>query len=216
MTLSHQRPLGVWGFGWLPLVKVQNRHFEKVIACMVLKLTVYIKNVISFFYKLKALWNADIWNFFGEMFDFGLYFPENWLFGGSDMVMTSLWRHMLNVCILVCMERRDRFCEILARNYAPGAAAPGTVAPGAAAPGEWIIWDNFLSSICSRSIVWMYTAPGAYLDMLLEHCGFQICSWSIFAVCSWSIVHFNMLLEHIWLRILLQIIHAPGAAAPGA
>ena len=29
----------------------------------------------------------------------------------------------------------DCFCEILARNYAPGAAAPGTVAPGAAAPG---------------------------------------------------------------------------------
>ena len=26
------------------------------------------------------------------------------------------------------------FCEILALNYAPGAAAPGTVAPGAAAP----------------------------------------------------------------------------------
>ena len=26
------------------------------------------------------------------------------------------------------------FCEILARNYAPGAAAPGTAAPGAAAP----------------------------------------------------------------------------------
>ena len=24
-----------------------------------------------------------------------------------------------------------RFCEILARNYAPGAAAPGTAAPGA-------------------------------------------------------------------------------------
>ena len=40
-----------------------------------------------------------------------------------------------------------RFCEILAQNYAPGAAAPGTAAPGAA-------------------------APGAYLDMLLEHCAF--------------------------------------------
>ena len=25
----------------------------------------------------------------------------------------------------------DCFCEILARNYAPGAAAPGTAAPGA-------------------------------------------------------------------------------------
>ena len=27
------------------------------------------------------------------------------------------------------------FCEILALNYAPGAAAPGTAAPGPAAPG---------------------------------------------------------------------------------
>ena len=27
------------------------------------------------------------------------------------------------------------FCEILALNYAPGAAAPGTAAPGADAPG---------------------------------------------------------------------------------
>ena len=31
------------------------------------------------------------------------------------------------------------FCEILVRNYAPGAAAPGTAAPGAAAPRAWII-----------------------------------------------------------------------------
>ena len=28
-----------------------------------------------------------------------------------------------------------RFCEILARNYASGAAAPGTAAPEAAPPG---------------------------------------------------------------------------------
>ena len=27
-----------------------------------------------------------------------------------------------------------RFCEILARNYAPGTVAPGTAAPGTAAP----------------------------------------------------------------------------------
>ena len=64
------------------------------------------------------------------------------------------------------------FCEILARNYTPGAAAPGTAAPVAAAPGAWIIWSNILSSICSRSIIWICTAPGAYLDMLLEHCAF--------------------------------------------
>ena len=64
------------------------------------------------------------------------------------------------------------FCEILARKYAPGAAAPGTAAPGAAVPGAWIIWCNILSSICSRSFTWMYTAPGAYLNMLLEHCAF--------------------------------------------
>ena len=55
------------------------------------------------------------------------------------------------------------FCEILARNYAPGAVAPGAAAPGASAPGAWIIWGNILSSICSRSIVHFKYAPGAYL-----------------------------------------------------
>ena len=63
----------------------------------------------------------------------------------------------------------------------------------------------------------MNTAPGGYLDMLLEHSVYYICSWSIFAIiCSWSIVHSNMLLEHTYLTILPQIIHAPEAAAPGA
>ena len=63
--------------------------------------------------------------------------------------------------------KAESFCEILAWNYAPGAAASGTAAPGA-----WIIWGNILSLICSRSIIWMYSAPGAYLDMLLGHCAF--------------------------------------------
>ena len=43
---------GEW---WLPPEKNLNRHFEKFIACMVLKLTVYVRNAnaISFFYKPK-------------------------------------------------------------------------------------------------------------------------------------------------------------------
>ena len=34
--------------GWLPPEKIKSRHFEKFIDCMVLKLTVYIRSVISF------------------------------------------------------------------------------------------------------------------------------------------------------------------------
>ena len=39
--------------GWLPPKKIKSRHFAKSINCMVLKLTVYITNVISFSYKPK-------------------------------------------------------------------------------------------------------------------------------------------------------------------
>ena len=52
----------------------------------------------------------------------------------------------------------ERLSETLAPNHAPGADAPGTAAPQA-----WIIWENILSWLCSRSIIWMYTTPGAYL-----------------------------------------------------
>ena len=69
-----------------------------------------------------------------------------------------------------------------------------------------MLQEHYLNVHCSRSI--FRHAPGALciLDIL----------WSMFAICSWSIVHSNMLLEHIWLRILLQIIHVPGAVVPGA
>ena len=44
---------------------------------MVLNLTAYyVRNIIPSF-KQKAQWNSDIWNFFGEKFNFGLYFTEN-------------------------------------------------------------------------------------------------------------------------------------------
>ena len=40
--------------GWLPPEKFKSRHFEKFIDCMVLKLTVNIRNVISFSCKPKT------------------------------------------------------------------------------------------------------------------------------------------------------------------
>ena len=82
-------------------------------------------------------------------FEVGTWFRE----------LISYWEVMrcqLDLSITVC------FYEILARTYAPGATAPGA----------WIIWGNILSSTCSKSIIWMYTAPGAYLCMFLEHCAF--------------------------------------------
>ena len=40
-----------------------------------------------------------------------------------------------DVTAYLMLGRTESFCEILALNYAPGAAAPGTAAPGTAAPG---------------------------------------------------------------------------------
>ena len=61
------------------------------------------------------------------------------------------------------------FCEILALNYAPGAADLGTAAPGAAAPGAWTIWSNILSQICSRSIFECKMLQEHIVNMLQEH-----------------------------------------------
>ena len=48
--VNHLRwPVG----GWLPPEKIKSRQFEKCIDCMVLKLAVYIRNVISFSYNQK-------------------------------------------------------------------------------------------------------------------------------------------------------------------
>ena len=39
---------------------------------MILNLyTVYVENVISFFYKSKTRWKSNIWDFFDEIFNFG-------------------------------------------------------------------------------------------------------------------------------------------------
>ena len=61
---------------------------------MVLKLTAYIKNSISFPFKPKTRWNSDIKNYFSEIFIFisifDLYFIEYRLFQSSAMVKTSL------------------------------------------------------------------------------------------------------------------------------
>ena len=68
-----------------------NKHPNKQTntACMVLKLTVYVRNVIFVFYKPKTRWNFDIWNCFGNIFNFGLCFTKNRLFWDLAMLMTS-------------------------------------------------------------------------------------------------------------------------------
>ena len=35
-----------------------------------------------------------------------------------------------------------------------------------------VVYYAMAAMLDCRSIIWMYTAPGAYLDMLLEHCAF--------------------------------------------
>ena len=60
----------------MPTEKIKNHHFEKknILACMVFKLHVYVRNIISFFYmyKPKAQSNSDIWNFLSQNCNFGL------------------------------------------------------------------------------------------------------------------------------------------------
>ena len=90
-----------------------KKHFEKVVACMGLDLTVYVRNVISFRYKPKTGSNTDIWNIFGQIFDFGLCFTENRLFWGSAMFMTPLWRHTLHVCTYLGMYGKRKPMAIL-------------------------------------------------------------------------------------------------------
>ena len=69
----------------------------------------------------------------------------------------------------------------------------------------------------------MHYAPGAYSNMLQEHKANVLQEHTSNAQCSRSMSRYAsgavyvqiMLLEHIELRILSPIIHAPGAAAPG-
>ena len=70
--------------------------------------------------------------------------------------------------------------------HGPGPACPGPYGPELAAPGQLIIWKNILSQICSRSIIWMHTTPGAYLLYVPG------------ALCI-----SNVILEHIWLKNIL-------------
>ena len=78
-------------------------------CCVVLKLTVYVRNIISFFYKnknktkQKKKKNGEkpiFGTFLATFSDFGLcftLFTENWLLQGS------LWRHALDVCTYLGM-----------------------------------------------------------------------------------------------------------------
>ena len=86
------------------------------------------------------------------------------------------------------------FFEILASAYDPEPYAPGPYGPG-----TLIIWKNILRQIWSRTIFEIHTAPATYSKHAPE------------AVCIQII-----LLEHIWLKALLQIIYGLGPYGPGA
>ena len=47
---------------------------KKITDCLVLKLTLYIRNVSSFSYKPKTLWNPDSYNLLSEIFNL-IYIP---------------------------------------------------------------------------------------------------------------------------------------------
>ena len=64
------------------------------------------------------------------------------------LLYNLIWLSAVLVWLFRSKIQTFRFREILDRNYVPGAAALGTGAPGA-----WILWNNILSSICSRIII---------------------------------------------------------------
>ena len=77
---------------------------------MVLKLTIYVRNVISFFYKPKKLVK------FRYLFSFRFFSPKISIlacFTGTTMFMTSLWRHTLEVCTYVSVYGKRRHITIL-------------------------------------------------------------------------------------------------------
>ena len=62
---------------------------------MILNLTVYIRNAISFSYKQKARWNSDIYNFFGEKLNLAfisLKLGNLGKIGNYDVIVTSYTR----------------------------------------------------------------------------------------------------------------------------
>ena len=80
---------------------------------MVLKHTGYATNVISLFYNPKAS-EISIFGTFWRNFQFWpICFTENWPFWGSTIFMTSLWRHMLDVCTYFGMHGKRRSIAIL-------------------------------------------------------------------------------------------------------
>ena len=62
-----------------------------------------------------------------------------------------------------------------------------------------------------RLIFWTQERSECFCQILAlcQHVLNSHCSRSLFVICSSDIVHSNMLLEHIWLRILLQITMLP-------
>ena len=69
--------------------KILNHHFEKVIACMVLKLTLSVRNVICFFYKPKPDEIPIFWTFLTKFSTLAYVLLEI----GYFEVRSCLWRH---------------------------------------------------------------------------------------------------------------------------
>ena len=42
------------------------QNFQQLSASLVLNLTFCVRNIIFYFYKSKAWWNLEIWDFYGE------------------------------------------------------------------------------------------------------------------------------------------------------
>ena len=63
--------------GFVKPGNIRNDFFEKYLHNMVLNLTVYVGNIISFFYKQKKTGEIPILRIFFGKIQFGLCFTEN-------------------------------------------------------------------------------------------------------------------------------------------
>ena len=71
---------------------------------MVLNLTVYVRNVISFFYKQKNV----KFRYFNYLYQFWLIFHCKSAIWAKSTIMTSLWRHIWYVCTFLGMHGKKR------------------------------------------------------------------------------------------------------------
>ena len=100
--------------GW---ANIRNHYFEKYLHSMVLNLTLYIRYIISFFYKAKNPVKCRHLELFWWRIQFCPIFhwkPPNW---AKSALMALLWRHTRNICTFL---GETHSCRMIPNNHTSG------------------------------------------------------------------------------------------------